>query len=301
MKEVSNKAIPKVSRSLLADFSKERENTDVGSKVKKSILYILLVLGAATMLIPFIWMVSTSLKTPGETVAMPPVWIPDILQIGNYAEAFEAAPFGRYFLNSVFVTVLSTAGELITTILAAFAFAKIEFYGKNILFTLLIATMMVPGEILIIPNFVPLSNMGLINTYAALIVPYLASVFSVFMLKQSFQSVPKELHYAAKVDGCSDFRFLWTIMVPLAKSSIVAITILKIIGSWNAFMWPLIVTNDRALRTLPVGLQAFTTEAGTQYELLMAAATIVVIPMVIVYLFLQKYIIMGISKSGLKG
>ncbi len=301
MKELSNKAIPKVSRSLLADFSKERENTDIGSKVKKSILYTLLVAGAATMLIPFIWMVSTSLKSPGETVAMPPVWIPDSLQIGNYAAAFDAAPFGRYFLNSVLVTVLSTVGELVTTILAAFAFAKIEFYGKNVLFTLLIATMMVPGEILIIPNFVTLSNMGLINTYAALIVPYLASVFSVFMLKQSFQSVPKELHYAAKVDGCSDFRFLWTIMVPLAKSSIVAITILKIIGSWNAFMWPLIVTNDRALRTLPVGLQAFTTEAGTQYELLMAAATIVVIPMVIVYLFLQKYIIMGISKSGLKG
>lgn len=301
MKELTTKASTKKFQVRVADSSKDDENIGLGEKIKKSLIYIVLILGAATMLIPFIWMLSTSLKTPGETVAMPPVWIPDSLRFGNYAEAFAAAPFGRYFLNSVFVTVLSTLGELITTILAAFAFAKIEFYGKNILFTLLIATMMVPGEILIIPNFVTLSNMGLINTYAALIVPYLASVFSVFMLKQSFESVPKELHYAAKVDGCSDFRFLWIVMVPLAKSSIVAITILKIIGSWNAFMWPLIVTNDRTLRTLPVGLQAFTTEAGTQYELLMAAATIVVIPMVIVYLFLQKYIIMGISKSGLKG
>ncbi|AGY81114.1 sugar ABC transporter permease [Carnobacterium inhibens subsp. gilichinskyi] len=301
MKELTTKASTKKFQVRVADSSKDDENIGLGEKIKKSLIYIVLILGAATMLIPFIWMLSTSLKTPGETVAMPPVWTPDSLQFGNYAEAFAAAPFGRYFLNSVFVTVLSTLGELITTILAAFAFAKIEFYGKNILFTLLIATMMVPGEILIIPNFVTLSNMGLINTYAALIVPYLASVFSVFMLKQSFESVPKELHYAAKVDGCSDFRFLWIVMVPLAKSSIVAITILKIIGSWNAFMWPLIVTNDRTLRTLPVGLQAFTTEAGTQYELLMAAATIVVIPMVIVYLFLQKYIIMGISKSGLKG
>ncbi|WP_277630854.1 carbohydrate ABC transporter permease [Atopococcus tabaci] len=253
------------------------------------------------MLIPFFWMVSTSLKTPGETVAMPPVWIPSEWKFENYAQALAAAPFGRYFWNSILVTSLSTIGELLTTIMAAFAFAKLQFYGKNVLFVILIGTMMVPGELLIIPNFVTLSNMGLINTYAALIVPYLASVFSVFMLKQNFETIPNELHYAAKVDGCGDFRFLWTVMVPLAKSSVVAVTILKIIGSWNAFMWPLIVTNDQMLRTLPVGLQAFTTEAGTQYELLMAASTIVVLPMIVLYLFLQKYIIMGISRSGLKG
>lgn len=269
--------------------------------LKKALVYVLLGIGALTMLIPFFWMVSTSLKTPAQAVAMPPIWIPKILRFENYQTAMQAAPFGRYFLNSVLVTVLSTSGELITTILAAFAFSKLQFYGKNLLFTILIATMMVPGELLIIPNFVTLSKFGLINTYAALIIPYLASVFSVFTLRQSFASIPKELHYAAKVDGCSDFKFLWSIMVPLSKSSIVAITILKVIGSWNSFMWPLIVTNDRMLRTLPVGLQAFTTEAGTKFELLMAASTIVVLPMVIMYLFLQKHIIAGISKSGLKG
>lgn len=273
----------------------------MSEKVQKTVLYALLTLGAITMLIPFVWMLSTSIKSSGETMQMPPVWIPDEPKFGNYIEAWNAAPFGRYFLNSVLVTVLSTAGELITTILAAFAFAKMEFYGKNILFTILIATMMVPGELLIIPNFVTLSNFGLINTYAALIVPWLASIFSVFALRQTFQGVPNELYYAAKVDGSSDFRFLWSIMVPLGKSSIVAIAILKIIGSWNSFMWPLIVTNDTELRTLPVGLQAFTTEAGTRFELLMAASTIVIIPMVIIYIFLQKQIIAGISKSGLKG
>lgn len=278
------------------------KEVNAGTEVmKKTFVYILLGIGALTMLIPFFWMVSTSLKTPAQAVAMPPVWIPKILQFENYQKALQAAPFGRYFLNSVLVTVLSTAGELVTTILAAFAFSKLQFYGKNLLFTVLIATMMVPGELLIIPNFVTLSKFGLINTYAALIIPYLASVFSVFTLRQSFASVPNELHYAAKIDGCSDFRFLWSVMVPLSKSSIVAITILKIIGSWNSFMWPLIVTNDRMLRTLPVGLQAFTTEAGTKFELLMAASTIVVLPMVIVYLLLQKHIIEGISKSGLKG
>lgn len=269
--------------------------------VLKILAYTFLTIGALTMLIPFIWMVTTSLKTPAEAVAMPPVWWPSVLRFENYVRAFELAPFGRYFLNSVFITTVSTLGELLTTILAAFAFSKMTFYGKNLLFTLLIATMMVPSELLIIPNYLTLSRFGLINTYSAMIVPYLASVFSVFMLKQNFESVPNELYYAAKVDGSSDFNFLWTIMVPLSKSAIVAVTILKIIGSWNAFMWPLIVTNDRLLRPLPVGLQAFTTEAGTHFELLMAASTIVVAPMIVIYLFLQRYIIMGVSKSGIKG
>lgn len=265
------------------------------------IIYILLALGALTMLLPFFWMISTSLKTPGEAVAMPPVWIPNIFQIENYEQALAAAPFGQYFLNSVFVTTISTVGELFTTILAAYAFARLEFYGKNVLFVILISTMMVPGELLIIPNFVTLSNWELINTYASLFLPFLASIFSIYILKEAFESVPDEIYYAAKVDGCSDWRYLWTVMVPLAKSSIVSIAILAIIGSWNSFIWPLIVTTEQSMRVLPVGLQAFTTEAGTQYELLMAASTIVVVPMIIIYIFLQKYIIEGLATGGSKG
>lgn len=285
-----------------ASDTKQRKLSSVKSEwILKGIAYMLLTIGAISMLVPFIWMVSTSLKSPAEAIAMPPVWWPSTLRFENFTRAFEVAPFGRYFLNSVFITTVSTVGELFTTILAAFAFSKMKFFGKNVLFTILIATMMVPTELLMIPNFVTLSRFGLINTYAAMILPFLASVFSVFMLKQNFESVPNELYYAAKVDGSSDFNFLWTIMVPLSKSAIVAVTILKIIGSWNAFLWPLIVTNDRMLRPLPVGLQAFTTEAGTHFELLMAASAIVVAPMIVIYLFLQRYIIMGVSKAGIKG
>lgn len=301
MEEVNHKETPLMTKLFKARKKSETETVKDSNPASKIAVYILLTIGSFTMLIPFLWMISTALKSPAEAVAMPPVWIPQIFRIENFARAFEVAPFGRYFLNSVLITSISTLGELLTTILAAFAFAKMKFYGKNLLFTILIATMMVPGELLIIPNYLTISKLNLINTYSAMILPYLASVFSVFMLKQNFESVPNELYYAAKVDGTSDFKFLWMIMVPLSKSAIVAVAILKIIGSWNSFMWPLIVTNERLLRPLPVGLQAFTTEAGTQYEVLMAASTIVIAPMIIIYLFLQRYIIMGVAKSGLKG
>jgi len=265
------------------------------------ISFILLAIGALSMLLPFFWMVSTSLKTTGETLAIPPVWLPKDFKWKNYQTALSMAPFGRYFINSLIITLSSTFGEVVTSILAAFAFAKLQFFGKNILFTVLIATMMVPFELLMIPNYLTLSKLGMIDTYWAMIVPFLASVFSVFMLKQNFEAVPKQLYYAAKVDGASDWRFLWQILVPMSKSSIVTVIILKMIGSWNSFMWPLMVTNETSLRPLPVGLQAFTTEAGTYFALLMAAATIVILPMIIVYLFLQKYIIKGISNTGIKG
>lgn len=263
--------------------------------------YLFITAGAILMFLPFFWMISTSLKTATEVARMPPQWLPQIFQWHNYVAAFQAAPFARYLGNSIIVTFVTTVGEVLTSILAAYAFAKFQFHGKNVLFLLFLATMMVPGEMLLVPNFVTLSKLHLINTYGALILPWLASMFSMFTLKQTFQNVPEALRYAAKTDGCGDFRFLWTVMVPLGKSSIVAIALLKMIGSWNAFLWPLIVTNDTNMRTLPVGLQAFTTDVGTQYQLLMAASTMVIAPMIVLYCCLQKYIIEGISKSGLKG
>ena len=266
------------------------------------LLYGALIIGGLIMILPFYWMVATSLKSTGEAIAVPPTWLPSQWLFSNYEKALQAAPFGRYFLNSVFVTTVTVTGELFTSILAAYAFAKMKFWGKDILFLILLSTMMVPGELMTIPNFVTLSSWKMINTYWALIIPWLASVFSVFTLKQSIQTIPDELYYAAKTDGASDWRFLWEMVVPLSKSSIIAVMILKVIGSWNSFMWPMIVTPaNQEIRTLPVGLQAFTTEAGTQFELLMAASTLVVLPMVIIYLLLQKYIIQGISRSGLKG
>jgi multiple sugar transport system permease protein len=246
-------------------------------------------------------MVITSLKSPGEVMMMPPVWIPEDLQWENYAEAWNMAPFAQYTINSIIVTVLSTIGELLTTILAAYAFSKMQFFGRDILFSVLLGTMMVPGEVLLIPNYVTLSELGWIDTYQALIVPWLASIFSIFLLRQFFLGIPQELSYAAKIDGCKDFRFLWTIMVPLAKPALITILLLKAIGSWNAFLWPLIVTQSKEMRTLPVGLTSFSTEAGTVYELLMAASTMIILPMIILYIILQKYIIEGVAKAGIKG
>ncbi|MCZ0716843.1 carbohydrate ABC transporter permease [Aerococcus kribbianus] len=271
------------------------------NKVSQVIIYILLTVGALSMVLPFYWMLSTSLKTAGQAVAMPPVWFPDPAQWENYATAFTFAPFDTYLKNSLIVTSLTTLGEVFTSILAAFAFAKLKFWGKNVLFTFLIATMMVPGELLIISNYVTISNLGWINTYLALIVPWIASVFSMFVLKQNFESVSDALYYSAKIDGCSDWKFLWQVLVPMCRSAVITVVILKVIGSWNAFLWPLIVTNDTVMRTMPVGLQAFTTEAGTRFELLMAAASFVVLPMIIIYLLLQKHIIKGISNTGTKG
>lgn len=262
--------------------------------------YLILFLGAVIMIIPFLWMLDTALKTAPETVQTPPTWFPKHWQFSNFSLAFKAAPFVTYFINSVIVTFLTTLGQLFTTILAAFAFAKLEFYGKRILFLICIGTMMIPGEILIIPNFVTLSHLHLINTYGALILPWLASIFSVFTLRQTFMSIPDQLYYAAKIDGSSDWGFLWNMMVPLSKSSITAVAILQIIGSWNSFMWPLIVTNSDNLRTLPVGLSAFTSDAGTEFQLLMAASTIIIVPIIILYIFLQKHIIEGVSKAGIK-
>ncbi|TYR73442.1 carbohydrate ABC transporter permease [Rossellomorea vietnamensis] len=269
--------------------------------LSKTFIYFTLILGSLLMLLPFIWMISTSLKSSGEVMTMPPVWIPGEFKWENYAAAWAMAPFAQYTVNSIIVTVLTTIGELITTILAAYAFSRINFYGRDIVFAVLLGTMMVPGEVLLIPNFVTLSNLGWIDQYEALIVPWLASIFAIFLLRQFFLGIPQELSYAAKIDGCSNFRFLWMIMVPLAKPALITIALLKAIGSWNAFLWPLIVTQSKEMRTLPVGLTSFSTEAGTVYELLMAASTMIILPMIVLYLILQKYIIEGVARSGIKG
>jgi len=216
------------------------------------------------------------------------------------------APFDRFFLNSILVTVIGTIGELLTTVLAAYAFSKMEFRGRDFLFALLIGTMMVPSEVLLIPNFVTMSNIpvlgvNLIDTIHAIYIPWLASVFSIFLVRQFFMTVPKQLSYAAKVDGCSEFRFLWHVMVPLAKPALITMALLSVINSWNAFTWPMLVTFTASTRTLPVGLAMFRNEAGTFFELIMAASVITVLPMVILFVILQKYVVEGVAKSGIKG
>ena len=270
-------------------------------RLAKFATYAVLIFGAAFILLPFVWMISTSLKPDKEVLMMPPKWIPTVLQWKNYVDAFKAVPFFTYLKNSVIVTVLITTCELITTILAAFAFARLEFKGKNVLFMLLVATMMVPGEILIIPNFVTLAQLGWIDTYKAMVAPWATSVFSILLLRQQFASIPESYYKAARMDGCSDLRYLLTVMVPMSRPTVVSIALLKIINSWNSYFWPLIATNSREMRTLPVGLAYFTTEAGTDYNTLMAFSLMIISPTIIVYLFTQKYIIQGVSKTGLKG
>ncbi|MCO7125540.1 carbohydrate ABC transporter permease [Sporolactobacillus shoreicorticis] len=267
----------------------------------KGFIYLLLIAGGILMLLPFVWMISTSLKAPNQVMTLPPIWLPHPIEWSNYLHAWHTAPFARYLFNSIFVAALSTLGVLLTTILAAYAFSQINFYGRDVVFSILLGTMMVPGEILLIPNFVTLVKLGWIDHYEALTVPWMASVFAIFLLRQFFLSIPKELSYAAKMDGCSDFKYLWLIMVPISKPALITIALLQVIGSWNSFLWPLIVTNSMTMRTMPVGLMAFSSEAGTEYNLLMVAATMVILPMIILFIILQKYIIEGVTRAGIKG
>lgn len=267
----------------------------------KSLIYILLTAGAATTLLPFVWMILSSLKSSTEVQQMPPTFLPRVWHFDNYVTAWNAAPFGTYFLNTILVTAVTTAAVIFTSILAAFAFSRLRFPGRDLLFALLMATMMIPGEMLTITNYVTISRIGWMDTKQALIVPWIANVFYIYLLKQFFMQMPESLYYAAKVDGCSDWRYLWRIMVPNNRQAVSTIGILSIISGWNAFLWPLIITNSDENRVLSIGLTQFQSDVGTEYELLMAAAAILVIPMVIIYIILRRQVITSVTRSGIKG
>lgn len=270
-------------------------------RLQTFLVVLILGIGALLMMVPFVWMIITSLKTPAEALQIPPDWWPRSWRWHNYLTMWHLAPFGRYCLNSLLVTTAITVGQLVTGILAAFALTHLQFYGRRSLFIGLVGLMMIPGELLLIPNFVTLTQFHWIDTYAALIVPWLASIFVLYALRQSFQATPRSRYYAARIDGASDWQYLWQILVPANRTTIVAVAVLQAIGSWNSFMWPLIVTNSDALRTLPVGLIAFTSDNGTNYPLLMAASTFVIGPLLVMYLVLQKYIVAGMMHARLKG
>ena len=268
--------------------------------LKRLPLYLLLFTVMAIMLLPFFWTITTSFKTPGEAQAFPPVWIPSHFRWQNYVEAWNAAPFGRYFINSVFIALTTAIGGVLTSILAAYAFAKMEFFGKNVLFYLLIGTMMIPGQMLLVPNYLTIIRLGWYDTYQALIVPWVANVFGIFLLRQFFRSIPDELWDSAQIDGCSRFRFLWQFVVPLSRPALVTLFLFRFIGSWNAFLWVLIMTSRETMRTLPVGLYYFVGEAGTDYHLLTAAATFAMMPIILLFLVAQRQFIQGVARTGLK-
>ncbi len=267
----------------------------------KIMQYLILIVGAIIMVFPFYWMFITAFKTAGEIANIPPTWLPSSFKLDNFISAFEIAPFGTYFLNSVIVTICCVICSLFTTILASFAFSRLKFPGRDIVFSLLIALMMIPFEMLIITNYSTIVKIGLIDKLPALIIPFTSSIFYTYILRNFFLSIPDSLYYSARIDGASNWQYLWKIMVPIAKPSIVTIVLLNAIACWNSFLWPLLVTNTTSVRTLPMGLYAFITEGGVVYERLMAAATIVVIPMIILFIVARKYIVNGVARGGLKG
>ena len=271
------------------------------STINKIIVYILLSIGSFIMIFPFIWMILSAFKTSQEIIAFPPKLFPSQFNFSNFIKAFQMAPFAKYFFNSVIVMIFSVICTTFTTILGAFAFSRLEFKGKEVVFAILISLMMIPFEMLIITNYTTIVKLKLYNTLPALILPFVSSIFYTYILKNFFDTVPNSIYYSARIDGASNWFYLWRVMVPLAKPSLFTIILLNALSSWNSFMWPLYITSDSRSRTLPYGLQAFTTEAGSFHELLMAASSVIVLPMIILFIFARKYIVSGVSKGVIKG
>ncbi len=274
----------------------------------KVAVYFFLSFMALIVLFPFYFMLISSVKTVSEFQRSVPTLFPEFFDWHNYAEVFmnEDLQLGTLFANTMFVGIVSTLLSLVITVLTAFAFARLEFKGKNALFAALLATMMIPGELFTITNYTTVRTLGWMNTYSALIIPFLVSIFYIYLLRQNFLQIPNELYLAAKVDGTSDIKYLWKVMIPLALPSLISITILKMMGAWNSYMWPNLVTKvtkDKNLQLITNGLRnAFTDASGvTDVPVQMAAVALVSLPLFLVFIFFRKYIMKGVSRSGIKG
>jgi multiple sugar transport system permease protein len=287
------------TKTLTVAQSKRRRK--IIETIKKISLYFLLSIISIVMLLPFLWMLSTSLKEPSQVFAFPPQWIPNPVVWKNYVDAWNALPFARFFLNSIIVAVSVTAGQLVTASLAAYAFARLQFPGRDKIFLAYLATMMIPGQVTMIPVFILLKMLGWIDTYKALILPNIFTTYGTFLLRQFFLTIPKDLEDSAVIDGCGPFRIYLQIILPLSKPALATLATFTFLGSWNDFMWPLIVTHSMEMRTLPVGLSIFQGLYYTEWTLLMAASVIVLMPVIVVYIFNQRFFIKGITMTGLKG
>lgn len=290
------------------DVEKQEKQQTVLKIIGKVIVYVFLVILAFIVVFPFYFMIISSLKTEAEyNSSVPTLWITmSAPQFHNYIDCLNTNGYnlGRYMLNTILVGVVSTILSLVITILSAYAFARLKFKGRDLLFAILLGTMMIPGELFTITNYATVYNFGWINTYTVLIVPFLVSVFYIYLLRQNFKQIPDQLYYAAKVDGTSDFKYLWKVMIPLAAPSIVSITILKLMGSWNSYLWPQLVCTDKNMLLITNGLRtAYTDNSSgmTNFPLQMAACVVVSIPLFIVFILFRKYIMRGVSKSGIKG
>ena len=265
--------------------------------------YLFLLAMAVIVLFPFYWMIISSLKDLTEYRAPVPTFWPKKLLFENYVTAFTEGDLGRLFMNTAYVGVVSTLLSLVITVLTAFALARLEFKGKNVLFAGLLATMMIPGELFTITNYQTVSAFDWTDQYIVLIVPFLVSVFYIYLLRQNFLQIPNELYLAAKVDGTSDIKYLWKVMVPLALPTLISITILKMMGAWNSYVWPNLVAKSDEMELITNGLRnAFNDTSGmTDYPKQMAAVAMVSAPLFLVFIFLRKYIMSGVSRSGIKG
>lgn len=263
-------------------------------------IHILIIFGSISMLLPFYWMLVTSLKTPLEALRFPPTWIPHSWRFSNYAEVFRQIPLWRYLANTVLIAFLTLTGILLTGIPAAYAFARFRFPSREILFLGVLALMMIPLPVYLVPSYMILYKLGWIDTYAAMIVPWIVNIFSIFLLRQHIKQLPQDLFDAARIDGCSDLRTLIKIVIPLCRAPIATIIVFNVISSWNSFFWPLIVTNSDYIRPLQVGLAYFSREQSTNYTLLMAATTLAIIPLIILFFIAQKQIIQSQARSGLR-
>ncbi len=285
------------------DLKKVSAAQKVTKVFTKTITYAFLFLIAIIVLFPFYWMIISSLKSLNEYNLPVPTLFPREILWHNYVKALNTANLGTLFMNTVVVGIVSTILSLVITVLSAFAFARLEFKGKNALFAALLATMMIPGELFTITNYQTVSYFGWKDTYTVLIVPFLVSIFYIYLLRQNFLQIPNELYLAAKVDGTSDIKYLWKVMIPLALPTLISITILKMMGAWNSYMWPMLVTSDKDMQLITNGLRSADFQEGnlTNFPVQMAAVAIVSAPLFLVFLFLRKYIMKGVSRSGIKG
>ena len=286
------------------DYEKMETAAARRKRLLNLLTYTLLTIWAIIVLFPFYWMVLTSVKGYG---AYNSEWIPKLYTLAptlqNYRDAFTAVPLAGYFTNTILFTLITTALMLLVTVLAAFAFSRLSFRGRDLVFTVFLSLMMIPGELVVITNFVTITNLNLRNTFTGLILPSVTSVFYIYLLKENFSQIPDELYYAAKVDGTSDFKYLWKVMIPICKPTIITITILKVIECWNSYVWPRLITDDQAYFLVSNGIQEIRENGFGRENIpaMMAAVCVISAPLIVLFLMFRKKIMAGVSRGGVKG
>lgn len=268
---------------------------------KKVLIHIILIAGIGVAILPFFWMITTAFKTQAESVQMPPVWIPEQWNLDSFFQILEKANFLRSYGNTILTTVVTVAGQLVICSLAGYSFARIQFPGRDLLFLLVLGVLMIPSQIFLMPQYLVIQKMGLLNTIPALFLPNLFSAFGTFLMRQSFMSIPMELEEAATLEGCNRFQIFYKIMLPLTKSSLVALAIMTMKFAWNDLMWPMIVNTSAKKMTLAPTLSSMVSEYGSNYPVQMAGAVLAVLPIVILFVIFQKQFIEGVAHTGVKG